>query len=82
MPDLNVEEYIELISQMRTLAYKMDYIINNINRYKMFISKGFIVNDNISFEKELENLKEVLTFKKNKIKNDIIPELYNSLNNR
>lgn len=82
MPNSNVSEYLELISKMRKIAYKMDYVINNITRYENYISKGFILNDSISFESNLKDLKEQLIYKKNKIRNDIIPELYNCLNSQ
>lgn len=82
MPNSNVSEYLDLISKMRKLAYKMDYVINNITRYENYITKGFILNDSISFEDNLNDLKEKLIYKRNKIRNDIIPELYNCLNNQ
>lgn len=70
-----VYEYRTLINNLRRVSREIDVILNQINRYESLILSGLAVNDNISFDGELKDLKEKLTYKKNKIVNVIIPGL-------
>lgn len=81
MPSEEIDCYINLITDLHSLANKIDYVVNYINIYNAYIKRGFLLNDKISFDKNLDDLVETLNYKKNKIRNDIIPALYSQLNN-
>lgn len=81
MPSEEIDSYVTLISDLHSLANKIDYVVNYINIYNAYIKRGFLLNDTISFDKNLDELVETLNYKKNKIRNDIIPAIYSQLNN-
>ena len=68
-------EYRMLIMNLRRIGREIDYTLNYINRYERYILSGFVVNDTYSFDKDLNELKERLTYKRDKIFNTIIPSL-------
>ena len=68
-------EYRVLIMNIRKIGREIDYILNYINRYQRYILNGLVVNDNKSFDRDLDSLKERLTYKRNKIFDYIIPSL-------
>ena len=68
-------DYAVLIMNLRTIGRKIDYALNYINRFERYILSGFVVNENISFDGDLENLKNSLTAKRDQIFNSIIPAL-------
>lgn len=70
-----VREYYVLIMNMRRIGRKIDYILNYISRYERSIVSGFSINENVSFDHKLDNLKASLTSKRNQIYNSIIPTL-------
>lgn len=74
------QSYIALINELQRAARDMNMLLNNIKRYEMSISRGLVVNDNVTFDNNLNSLKETLNYKINQIKNEIIPNLINMLN--
>ena len=68
-------EYRVLIMNMRKIGREIDYVLNYINRYERYIINGLVVNDDKSFDKDLNALKDSLTYKRDKIYNSIIPAL-------
>ena len=70
-----VREYRVCIMNLRRIGREIDYALNYITRYERYIVNGLVVNDDNSFDKDLDSLKEKLTYKRNKIYNSIIPSL-------
>ncbi len=70
-----VREYRILIMNLRRIGREIDYALNYFSRYERYILSGLVANDNVSFDKELEDLKERLTYKRDRIYNTIIPSL-------
>ncbi len=70
-----VRAYRTLILNMRKIGREIDYTMNYINRFERNILSGFVANENVSFDKRLDNLKQQLDAKKNQIYNSIIPTL-------
>ncbi len=68
-------EYRVLIINLRRIGREIDYTLNYINRYERYIISGLVVNDDKSFDKELNDLKERLMYKRDRIFNTIIPSL-------
>lgn len=68
-------EYRVLIINLRRIGREIDYTLNYINRYERYIVSGLVVNDDKSFDKELNDLKERLMYKRDRIFNTIIPSL-------
>ncbi len=70
------QSYINLINDLRQASRDMNILLINIKKYENYILRGLVINDNISFNNELTQLKETLSYKINKIRNEIIPALY------
>ena len=68
-------EYRVLIMNMRRIGREIDYILNYINRYQRYILSGLVANDDKSFDRQLDSLKERLTYKRNRVYSSIIPAL-------
>ena len=68
-------EYRVLIMNMRRIGREIDYALNYVSRYERYISSGFVANETVSFDRELNNLKENLTIKRDEVFNTIIPTL-------
>lgn len=79
MTSLEQQMYINLINDLRQAIRDMSILLNNIRRYESYITRGLMVNDNITFNDDLSQMKETLNYKINKIRNEIIPGLYMSL---
>lgn len=67
--------YFQLISDLRRAVRNIDVLLMNIQRYENYISVGLVINENITFNKDLNQMKETLNYKRNKIRNEFIPSL-------
>lgn len=76
MTSADQQSYINLINDLRQASRDMNILLINIKKYENYILRGLVINDNISFNNELTQLKETLSYKINKIRNEIIPALY------
>ena len=70
-----VKQYRTLITNLRTIRREISSTVTRIERFEKSILNGFVVNDEVSFNKELNNLKSILNSKIDSINNDIIPSL-------
>ena len=71
----DAHEYRVLIMNLRRIGREIDYTLNYINRFERYIVSGIVANDNKSFDRNLNSLKETLTYKRDRIFNTIIPSL-------
>ena len=73
-------EIIQLIRELNVLYREISMITISVKRYENYIARGLVANDSVSFDNDLSQLKETLEFKKNKIRNQIVPALRACLN--
>ena len=75
----DVQVYIELLKKLTTTSKSLELMIEDIKKYQILISKGLIINEKIMFENDINLMMELLIKKNNKIKNELIPMVKNSM---
>lgn len=70
-----MDQYIQLLRDLSNVLRNINEISVKIKQFDFAISRGFVVNDELSFKSELNSFKELLDSKKNKIRNEIFPAI-------
>ena len=70
-----VQQYRVLIMNLNRIGREIDIAINYISRFQRYILSGLVANDNKSFDKDLDGLKQALSSRRDRIYNSIIPTL-------
>lgn len=64
-----------LIRNLRYISRDLNRILIQLNRSESFLGYGLQVNDQIPFKRELQDLKNLINIKNNRIRNEIIPNI-------
>lgn len=67
--------YSILNTKLITFNKNIDLILSNIKNFENKCSSALILNDNINYKKELENIKYSIDRQKQKIKRQILIEI-------